>query len=427
MKKVLSILIALLMILGTQWTALAAEPEPITLTITWWGSQSRHDYTQQLLDKYTELNPHITFEASPSAWDGYWDKLSTQAAGGTMPDIIQMDYLYIATYANNNALADLTPYVESGALSTAGIDEMIVNTGKVADVLAGMPLSTTILTFGFNPDVLAEAGLEAPSFDWTWEEYVEICNTVKEKTGKYGMATHFRDINGLLYWVQQYGQKLFNEDGTALGYDDKAIFAEYCDLWKGLVDTGAMPNPDEYAQIASLDFSAQPVPMGQGAFASNWNNYTSIVAETNENIGMVTPPLKEGGELGLWLKPSMFFSVAAGSPKEAAAVDFINWFVNSQEANDIILGERGTPLSQEIRDYLAPKLNDQQQRMFAYVGQALEYCGETPPPDPQGISEIIDLTNNLVDQVMYGMITSEEAAETFYNDANAILAKNKAS
>ncbi|OYP02565.1 hypothetical protein CG709_10595 [Lachnotalea glycerini] len=56
-----------------------AEGEPVTIKITWWGGQSRHDYTQKLLNKYTELNPNVTFEALPSGWDGYFDKLSTQA------------------------------------------------------------------------------------------------------------------------------------------------------------------------------------------------------------------------------------------------------------------------------------------------------------------------------------------------------------
>lgn len=54
----------------------------ITIKFTWWGNQSRHDYTQKILDKYTELHPNVKFEAIPAGWDGYFDKLSTQAASG---------------------------------------------------------------------------------------------------------------------------------------------------------------------------------------------------------------------------------------------------------------------------------------------------------------------------------------------------------
>ena len=58
----------------------AAAGGDVTIRITWWGGQSRHEYTQQLLDKYTELNPSVHFQATPSGWDGYFEKLATDTA-----------------------------------------------------------------------------------------------------------------------------------------------------------------------------------------------------------------------------------------------------------------------------------------------------------------------------------------------------------
>ena len=40
--------------------------ENVTIKITWWRGQTRHDYTQVLLDAYTASHPNITFEAVPS-------------------------------------------------------------------------------------------------------------------------------------------------------------------------------------------------------------------------------------------------------------------------------------------------------------------------------------------------------------------------
>ena len=88
----------------------------MTIRITWWGGQSRHEYTQQLLDKYTELNPSVHFQATPSGWDGYFEKLATDTATGGMADIVQMDYMYISTYAKNGSLADLSSYSSDGTL-----------------------------------------------------------------------------------------------------------------------------------------------------------------------------------------------------------------------------------------------------------------------------------------------------------------------
>ena len=87
------------------------EPaEEITLRVSWWGSQSRHDLTQQALELYMKNNPHVKIEAEFTDWSGYWDKLATQAAGGELPDIIQMDYSYLSQYASSKQLADLNGY-----------------------------------------------------------------------------------------------------------------------------------------------------------------------------------------------------------------------------------------------------------------------------------------------------------------------------
>ena len=113
-------------------TQTAAGGDNVTIKFTWWGNQTRHDYTQKkILDKYTELHPNVKFEAIPAGWDGYFDKLSTQAASGSMPDIVQMDYLYLTTYANNNSIADLQPYVDDGTIDVSQIADNVVDAGKV--------------------------------------------------------------------------------------------------------------------------------------------------------------------------------------------------------------------------------------------------------------------------------------------------------
>ena len=110
--------------------------------------------------------------------------------------------------------------------------------------------------------------------------------------------------------------------------------------------------------------------------------------------------------------------------KEAA--EFINWFVNSEEANDIIMAERGTPVSSKIRDYMvnSGKLSSQQAAMFENVTKAQELCGETPDPDPVGMSEVNEAFKNAAYAAFYGQITPQDAAAKFRSEANEILARN---
>lgn len=405
-----------------------AGGEKVVIKMTWWGGQTRHDQTQAVCDLYTSQHPDVTFELSPSGWDGYFDKLSTQTASGSMPDIVQMDYLYLATYAKNNSLADLQGFIDDGTIDVSNIDGNLLQTGSMNGKMSALVLSTSLLNVGFNPDVLAEAGVEEPTGAWTWSDFVAMCETVYEKTGKYGVSMDsVADTNIFNYWVRQQGGKLFSDDNKSLGYEDDKVFVDFVNMWNGLMDKEAMPDPDEYAQISTLGQEAGPVVTGEAASIFEWNNYASKVSTVNDKIKMVTPPLSDSSDAkGLWMKPGMFFAIAETSKVKQEAAEFINWFINSEEANDIMMAERGTPVSSAIRQHLidSGSMGAQQVAMFEGIAGAAELCGETPAPDLAGISEVNEAFKKAANSVYYGQASVEDAAAVFREEANAILERN---
>ncbi|MBO5303741.1 MAG: extracellular solute-binding protein [Lachnospiraceae bacterium] len=402
-----------------------ATGEDVVIKMTWWGGQTRHDQTQQICDLYTESHPNVTFELSPSGWDGYFEKLSTQAASGAMPDIVQMDYLYLTTYAKNNSLADLQQFIDDGTIDVSGIDQNLLNTGSVDGKMPAVVLTTSMINVGYNTEVLAEAGVEEPTGDWTWSDFVEMNQKVYDATGKYGVSMNaVADTNIFNYWVRQHGASLFSEDNKSLGYEDDQICADFFAMWKGLMDADVMPNPDEFAQIETLGQEAGPVVTGDGAMTMEWNNYASKLSTVSSSIKMVTPPLSDDSDnLGLWMKPGMFMSIAETSTVKKEAAEFINWMLNSEEANDIMLGERGTPAPASVREHLVAsgKLGEQQIAMFEGVDTAAALCGATPAPDPVGMAEVNEVFKNAGTAVFYGQMTPEEAAKDFREKAIAVL------
>jgi multiple sugar transport system substrate-binding protein len=407
--------------------------EPVTIKIAWWGGDARHEYTQKLLDLYTESHPNVKFETSPSGWDGYFDKLSTQAASGSMPDIVQMDYMYISTYAKNNSIADLNEFVDNGTIDVTNIEDAILNSGKINNKLAGLVLSTSAVTVGYNPDVLTAAGVEEPTSEWTWSDFAKMSTKISESTGNPSAmisAGVVSDTTILNYWLRQHGQTLFKKDGTGLGYEADKVCAEFFQTFKDMIDANAYPDPDEFAQILTLGQEAGPVVTGDAAYCFDWNNYSARVSTQNKNIKLVTPPLADGTTTsdakGLWLKPGMFFSVSETSKVKQACAEFINWFINSEEANEIIMAERGTPVSSSIREYMinSGKMSSQQVDMFKYVETATKLAGETPAPEPSGIAEVNKAFSNAGNSVFYGQATAEEAAASFRAEADEILLRN---
>ena len=405
-----------------------SSDEPVTIRITWWGGQARHDYTQQMLDLYTSEHPNVTFEAVPAGWDGYFDKLATDTATGGMADIVQMDYMYIATYANNNSLADMSEFVADGTLDLSTVDDSLLSSGTINGKLVGVPLSTSILAMSYNPAVLEEAGVEVPTNDWTWDDFGAAITQIHDKTGKVGFSGSAVDnLNVLNYWVRQHGAQLFADDNKSLGYDDDSIVTEYFQYWKDLTDAGAVPNPDEFEQITALGKDADPTITGDAGIRQDWNNFTVRAAVAgNDTLKLLNMPVNSQNTKALWYKPGMYFSVAETSTVKKACAEFIDWFLNSDEANDIMLGERGTPASGKARDHLidSGKLNQQQIDMFNFATDVEQYCSECPAPDPSGISEINTAFKDIGYGVFYGQTTPEEAAKQFREQITAILVAN---
>jgi multiple sugar transport system substrate-binding protein len=397
----------------------------VKLTITWWGSQTRHDYTQKLLEMYTQKNPNITFESSPAGWNGYYDKLASLAAGNNLPDIIQTDYTSIATYTRNNTLADLSSFVNDKTINLDDVDANLVNSGKVDGKLTSMVLGSGVLAVTYNPDLFSQAGLPAPTPKWTWDEFEKNMITIREKTGKYGVGK-LEALSNYPYWVRQYGKTMFSSDGTKLGYDDDAIFVEFVKMLQRLQNAKAMPNPDEWSQISAKGKEAEPVVTGSGATTFDWANYPVIVSKSNPNLKLVTPPNNSTATKALWSSPSMFFSIANGSKNQKEAAKFINWFINDIEANKVIMAERGVPSSSKVREALKPQLSAQQKDMFDYIDIAMKSATAIDPPDPSGAAEVTKLMADIINQVLYNKTTPEKAAADFRTKANEVLKRNTA-
>jgi multiple sugar transport system substrate-binding protein len=200
-----------------------------------------------------------------------------------------------------------------------------------------------------------------------------------------------------------------------------------------LIEAGAIPS--RALELSDYDaltkgIEAQPLITGKAAMSYVWSNQIIAVwnaAGDDRNFVMVPFPRVVGGESANYLKPGQFLAVTSQSthPQEAAA--FIDWFTNSIECNEILMAERGVPISSKVRDALKPQLGKAQLEMFNYIDRVSLDTQPVPPADPPGHTDIIKNVwyPQVVDPVAYGQITPEEAVALLREQATAILETNK--
>lgn len=431
-------LLSLMMLLFS--VVIVAQAQDTELTITWWGSDDRHNRTIEVVEMFEADNPGVDVTYEFSGWGDYWTRVNTQAAGSTVACVMQQDYAYLTEWANRGLLQPLDDFFESGVINASSIPATILDSGRVqvtadgetTNYVYGLSLGSNSMAYILDADAFAEAGLELPAWDWTWADFEEIGTQIYETTGKWMIAYGPWDDNHFAAVLLSSGQQPFSNDGTALAWDNVSPMVEHFARIKRMMDAGSIPSMDMQADIqsASPSHEQSPIIRGEEAIRFQWSNQVvSLWNAAGEDRNFVLHPVPriEGGQSANYLKPSMFFSITENCPNPEMGAQFIDYFTNNLEANEVLFAERGVPVADEAREHLATMVDTATGATFDFVGTIAETASPIPPPNPVGYS---DINSNvwgpmLVEPVLFGLISPEEGVETFRTEAQIILDSNQ--
>jgi multiple sugar transport system substrate-binding protein len=427
MKKTM-VIPAVLLISLLACTGSKKENAGTYMRLTWWGNTIRDEQTLKAVELFMGKNPGVTIDTETIGWGGYWDKVNTQAASGSMADLMQQDYLYIGQWAGRGQLLDLTPYIQNGAIDVSHIPDSVVASGKIDGKLYGLPLGTTIYCMAVDPAILEKAGIpKIDSITWTWKDFERIAETIYQKTGvqtaPFGSSDAFPDMEN---YVRQSGVPFYAPDGKKLGFSDSSLLKDFWDMELRLLGKGVLIPPSEAFIEVSMEES--PLSRGRSWAMALWN--TQVAAMSNaagRPLELIfLPRIEQYKRPGAFLKPSMFFSVTAKAENPDLAAKFLNFFLNDTEANDIIRGERGVPVVASVRDSLSNKIDASQKAAFAILSEAAEknYVSPVDPPYPAQSGEVNALLRDITVQVLNKSVSSAEGASRFIARANQILGGN---
>lgn len=400
--------------------AAAAADGKTTLNLYWWGNQVRNDVTQKVANLYMEQNPDIVIKTEFVDWSGYWDRLAATAAGGNMPDIVQMDYSYLLQYQGNNLLADLTPYIEDGTIDTANIPESIIASGSVDGRCYAISLGSNAPVMVYDKAITDAAGVTIPD-QLTFDEMYEIGQVIYEKTG---VKTYFDGgINMMQIVSRSYGSHLFDE----LAAGDTTNVAKHMANVAKFNEAEFAINPELLAEKNPDVVETKPIIDG-----TTWNDfsysnqYLAILAAAGRDLEMSMYPMPDDATIQpMFLKPSQFFSVAETSQNKDEAAKFIDWFTNSVECNAILSAERGIPVSTVVAEGIKSNVEENTAAIFDYISAVGEVATPIDDPDPNGKGQIEATGKTIVEELRYGYYTPEEATEDFVSRSETILRQNQ--
>lgn len=387
----------------------------INMKIMWWGSDQRHEATTKALKLYEEQHAGLSFTPEYTAWDGYWSKLPTLAASGTLPDIMQMDAAYIQSYVKRGLLADLSELDLSGI-----VDEQVLENVKIDGKLYGVPLSYNGQAMVYNKNAFEQYGISLPRNNWTWEEFFEYAREARTKLPED--VYPIDDLRNIWEWYQFYqtskGLGPIFKDGTTFNLDKETWF-EFNEIYADFQKQGIVPPADLQLYSKENDPQTDSFATGhvilRGSSVGSASAVEALLPEGGE-IAVNSYPVGEAG--GGWAQSTIFFSVSSKSNNIDQAKQFLKWFISDQEAGKLLATTRGIPINSDVLASIEPNLTSGE-RLGIDLLEVAKPNALPFYPAPSGAEDFTATYKSEMESVMFGQTTLEQAYETLVEKGKA--------
>ena len=161
--------------------AKAAEPTEITVVTSYGGDDGNRQNYENAVASYQEATGNTVMDASATSNEEWKAKVLTDFETGTEPDV-----LFFFTNA------DAEPFIEAGkvvdiATIRETYPEYADNMKDSMMAAAADGKNYAVPSSGFwenmfvNKKVLADCNIEVPGPDYTWDQFLADCQTIKDK------------------------------------------------------------------------------------------------------------------------------------------------------------------------------------------------------------------------------------------------------
>ena len=420
---------------GTDPVTAAPTDEIVEIRFQWWGDTVRHDRYFEIIELFHETYPNIRVIAEPASWGDFWTRLATQTGGGNPAEVFGMHPQFVSDYALRGVLADLGPFVDQGLIDISHISDSVINGSIIDGYLIGIPKGITFQALGANRLLAERFGIDIPDrfSDWTWEEFynqaVAFMNAVDGQDYQW-IPNHVTEWVYFRWFARQAGGDIYTPDAMELGFEEETLIYWF-DFWARLQEIGAVP------QDPSVTIEQAQMPWQQRRFANGITVFNAIPAnqlslfqaqaeETDIFFDMVRVPraLNEPQRAENLELPMKSISSQANEAEARAAAIFINFWLNTEASMEIFQLEHGVAPNQAMGEHITPLLTAPAIRTMEFVEAMLDEVQAGVYP-PLGAQEINSLFANIGEMVLFGMLSPEEAARQFIDEANDILERNR--
>lgn len=314
------------------------------ITFSWWGGNSRHEYTMDGVDAFEKLNKDIKVDCKYGVWNGYTKRQNIYVKSNEEPDVMLINYSWIKEYSpEGDGFYDIYKLADYVDLSNFTKNEL--SYGEVNGKLNAIPIAFNAETIYYNKDLYDKYGLELPT---TWEDFFDAAK-VMQKDGIYPLSMGDKALFFFVisYFEQTTGKNPCDKDGNlVLTREDIEYMLKF---YKRLIDEKVIPPIEQYDRIIFF----QGKTAATMAWISDADRYCSDLLDNGVNVTVGEYPVAEGAKtLGWYVKPATMYAISNSTQNPEAAAKLLNFLLNSKEMALLQKTEKGMPISDSAYEAL---------------------------------------------------------------------------
>lgn len=378
----------LIMAAGTQEKGIEPDSPSEIVYYTFSASPNYIEELDSIVSQFNEKEKDITVRVETVGWDDYFTRLEAQIAGGSAPDVFELNYESFVNYASKGVLLPLDAQIaEDGDFDTSIFSSRALEAFAYQGTQYGIPETFSTSVLFYNKDMFDKAGLEYPDASWNWEDTAEAAEQLTNKdAGIWGLYSPVQ------FWefykkAAQNGGELVSEDGSSITIDAEEN-VEALELMLSFLDRGIMPREEDLGGAANeqafLDGKIAMLVSGIWMFETfkdadfDWD--IAVEPEISEKAthffanGLAVSKSVENPEAAWkWVK---FFT---SSPEMVSVRMESNWELPAIQNKELVQNylERTPPENRDavydsLNYVIVPPVIEKQNRMQDIIGRAIE-------------------------------------------------------
>lgn len=431
----LVLLLLVLVLAGCGGSGTSSQGDQVVhLTYALWDANQQATY-QKSIDQFEKLHPNIKVTIEQNPWQQYWQKLDTQIAGNSAPDVFWDHVAYFPQLVQQGALMNLTPLIQQDKLDLSVYYQQLLKPYQYQGNDYGLPKDWDTITLFYNKALIQKAGISIDNLNWNPTDGGSFLQALQKLTvDKNGLNPTQAGFDAQA--VKQYGFVSLNSNQEIYlnyiamnggSFLDKPFGTNFMfnqppavQALQFLVDLNnkyhVSPPASETNNASNI--AEQMFARGQAAIieTGSWN-LNFIASQTNFSWGVAELPAGPQGRISVFNGLADAISAKTQHPKEAW--ELFKWLASPQ--SEQLVGSLGTvwpgvqSADQGFVQYWQQKNIDVSPFLKEAQGTTVSY------PITAGFGEAFTKINDIFNQMYLGQIPVQQATNTAVQQGNAAI------